>query len=92
VPVTEGKDHLLHSSVMGYGIFIQIEKYTPYILATPEVQRNLSELEQTYVQKCNPPVICVLIAPESCYVDLEISLAPISKYPHSTIYPPICIH
>jgi hypothetical protein len=30
---------------------LQIEKYTPFILATPEVQRNLSELEQNYVQR-----------------------------------------
>ncbi|KIM30465.1 hypothetical protein M408DRAFT_7549 [Serendipita vermifera MAFF 305830] len=29
----------------------KIEKYTPFILATPEVQRNLSELEQNYVQR-----------------------------------------
>lgn len=29
----------------------KIEKYTPYILATPEIQRNLSELEQNYVQR-----------------------------------------
>jgi len=29
----------------------KIEKYTPFILATPEIQRNLSELEQNYVQR-----------------------------------------
>ncbi|CCA69871.1 related to SLD5-part of GINS, replication multiprotein complex [Serendipita indica DSM 11827] len=29
----------------------KIEQYTPYILATPDVQRNLSELEQNYVQR-----------------------------------------
>ncbi|KAG8836450.1 GINS complex subunit [Serendipita sp. 400] len=29
----------------------KIEKFTPFILATPEVQRNLSELEQNYVQR-----------------------------------------
>jgi len=29
----------------------KIEQYTPYILATPEVQVNLSELEQNHVQQ-----------------------------------------
>lgn len=31
--------------------FLQIERYTPYILATPEVQVKLSELEQNHVQQ-----------------------------------------
>jgi GINS complex subunit 4 len=40
----------------------QIEKYTPFILATPDVQRNLSELEQNYVQRhVIPPLILRLL-------------------------------
>jgi GINS complex subunit 4 len=42
--------------------YSQIEKYTPFILATPDVQRNLSELEQNYVQRhTTPPLILRLL-------------------------------
>jgi len=46
------RDHTISKCIRTDVISVlQIEQYTPYILATPEVQVNLSELEQNHVQQ-----------------------------------------
>ena len=46
------RDHMVSKCARTDDIsLLQIEQYTPYILATPEVQVNLSELEQNHVQQ-----------------------------------------
>lgn len=45
---------------------LQIERYTPYILATPEVQVKLSELEQNHVQQYGTVELRVFLIPSDC--------------------------